>query len=150
MLAHRFSYELLENHIPDGYTLDHLCRNRICVNPSHLDIVTLKENLLRSPLVISNINRIKTHCPKGHPLETNNLLSANLKRGQRYCKTCGNQKSKISGKSYYENNKQKKLNKNKEWIQNNKEKRELWLHEYRIRNRTKHKEYMKTYRKRSV
>lgn len=65
--AHRASYEGLVRPIPAGMTLDHLCRNRRCVNPKHLEVVSLATNVLRgnSPTAI---NSRKTHCAKGHPL----------------------------------------------------------------------------------
>ena len=47
MLAHRFAYELFVGPIPEGYTIDHLCENPSCVNPAHLEAVTMKENLHR-------------------------------------------------------------------------------------------------------
>ena len=48
--AHRLVYTLIRGAPPSGLMLDHLCRNRICVNPDHLEPVTAKENLLRSPI----------------------------------------------------------------------------------------------------
>lgn len=67
MFAHRAVYETLVGSIPRGLTLDHLCRNRACVRPSHLEPVTLKENIHRGSGVAPK-NARKTHCPKGHPL----------------------------------------------------------------------------------
>lgn len=82
VLAHRFAYELVIGKIPQGMTIDHLCRNRSCVNPAHMEIVTRRENILRGEAPAA-IHARKTHCPKGHALpETRNKL------GQRICKTC--------------------------------------------------------------
>lgn len=82
--AHRVSYELSVGPIPNGLTLDHLCRNRRCVNPSHLEPVTLKENVRRGRGPAAG-NFRKTHCPQGHPLLGDNLV---VRRGWRECKTC--------------------------------------------------------------
>lgn len=78
--AHRVAYEALVGPIPEGLVLDHLCRNRGCVNPTHLEPVTLHENLLRG----EPANR--THCPAGHAYTAQNTW---MWHGKRKCRECG-------------------------------------------------------------
>jgi len=83
--AHRVTYEWLVGPIPEGLELDHLCRNRACVNPKHLEAVTHRENILRgeSPMAVRARD---TACPRGHPYdEANTYRYAN---GTRRCRAC--------------------------------------------------------------
>ena len=83
--AHRVAYELVVGPIPDGLELDHLCRNTLCVNPDHLEPVTMRVNILRSQSEPAN-NARKTHCPHGHAYDAENTY-VNPK-GHRSCREC--------------------------------------------------------------
>lgn len=81
--AHRYVYELLVGPIPEGFEVDHLCRRRLCVRPTHLRAVTLAEN-----------RPTKTHCKRGHRFEPANTYRHN---GHKHCRTCNNERRRRGG-----------------------------------------------------
>lgn len=83
MAAHRASLLLAGLEIPAGMEVDHLCRNRSCVNPAHLEVVTGRENLARGP------NRPREACPRGHSMTGANVAAERRSRGVfRTCREC--------------------------------------------------------------
>lgn len=88
-LAHRVAYELVKGPIPEGLDLDHLCRNRKCVNPDHLEPVTRQENLARGVGAGETRKRwqAQTHCKRGHELAGDNIYII-PSTGSRQCLAC--------------------------------------------------------------
>jgi len=83
--GHRWSYEHFIGPVPKGMQLDHLCRVRECVNPHHLEPVTLAENVMRG-VGLSAINARKTQCKRGHVFDGSNTYIAS--NGSRCCRPC--------------------------------------------------------------
>ena len=83
--AHRIAYLLTHGAIPDGLELDHLCRNRLCVNPDHLEPVTHQVNCLRGESPSANHAR-RTSCVNGHPFDERNTHIR--PDGSRKCRAC--------------------------------------------------------------
>lgn len=80
-LAHRIAYEMARGPIPDGLVIDHLCRQRSCVNPDHMELVSSVENVMRGESGPAT-NARKPCCPNGHPYESRDS------RGWRICRIC--------------------------------------------------------------
>jgi len=97
-LAHRVSFELFNKKIPDGMVIDHLCRVPACINPNHLEVVTLRINTQRGMCAETQRKRqlSKTNCPKGHEYSLKNTYID--PRGYRNCIKCRS----ISIKTYKE------------------------------------------------
>ena len=87
VLAHKFAYEEQYGPVPDGLELDHLCRNRLCVRPTHLEAVTHRENVVRGVNPAAT-HAALTHCPSGHAYDEENTHVSG--RGWRYCRPCRN------------------------------------------------------------
>ena len=84
--VHRVAYEMEHGPIPKGLVIDHLCRNRLCCNPAHLEAVSPGTNTLRGTS-FSAANAAKTCCPRGHEYTPDNTYIGPL-TGYRYCRTC--------------------------------------------------------------
>ena len=85
--AHRISYEYFHKENIGSFTIDHLCRNPVCVNPDHLEKVTLRENVLRGISPAAQQAR-RTHCIYGHPFSEENTYHRPDRKISRNCRIC--------------------------------------------------------------
>ena len=107
--SHRASYLLWKGRVSRGFEIDHICNNRACVNPDHLQVVTPYQNK-----VLGKIRRARaTHCPQGHELSEENLVSWRLKAdGFRSCLLCQRKRDRERQSLQRQRNKARKQNYN--------------------------------------
>jgi HNH endonuclease len=93
-LTHRVVYEALVGPVPEGTELDHLCRNRACVNPNHLEAVTRHINIVRGqgPAATKERAARRAHCRHGHPWDDSNTHIS--PQGRRVCRACKREAAK--------------------------------------------------------
>lgn len=90
--AHRVTWMLLRGPIPEGMVVDHMCRERSCVNPNHLRVVTIAVNSIQNSEGVSAVNFERTDCLHGHgPLVENPYVP-----GRRYCATCAAERNRAN------------------------------------------------------
>lgn len=89
--VHITAYVMFAGPVPEGLVLDHLCRNRACFNPNHLEPVTVADNNLRGEGCMAAYAR-KTHCPQGHPYDEKNTQ---MKNGARRCRACISRENRL-------------------------------------------------------
>jgi hypothetical protein len=88
--AHRWAWELVNGQIPDEFVIDHICRNRKCVLPEHLRMVTQQKNIMAG---LHNIDN-RSHCNQGHPFVKENIMIR--KSGKRECAECNRTRARAN------------------------------------------------------
>ena len=88
--AHRWAWELVNGQIPDEFVIDHICRNRKCVLPEHLRMVTQQKNIMAG---LHNIDN-RSNCNQGHPFVKENIMIR--KSGKRECAECNRIRARVN------------------------------------------------------
>lgn len=130
--AHRFSYEYHVGPIPEGLEIDHLCRNKACVNPEHLEPVTTQENVRRMVAHRTPYQHLRDSCPNDHPYDEENTIHTAT---GRQCKTC----KADANRAYYERNRQLTIERARQWRLDNLERSREITREAQRRQRAKKK-----------
>lgn len=107
-IPHREMYTLYKGPIPEGLHIDHLCRNRKCCNPDHLEAVTCQENVNRGLVPLMRVSM--THCKFGHEYNSDNVYAYNTKKGQKHrrCRICNT----LAAREYRKAEREKKQQRN--------------------------------------
>lgn len=100
--AHRVGYYSVHGEIKDGNVVNHVCRNPSCVNPQHLQSITVLENNIKDTTSITYINSQKVTCPKGHSYDKTVTYAG---KTQRVCTVCYNEAKRIAKKKHYQEGK---------------------------------------------
>lgn len=93
--VHRLEWEMHNGPIPNGFVIDHTCRVRSCYEITHLRLVTPAVNATENSTSPAALNKVKTHCKRGHPFTPENTRISTRRTGSRVCKTCHREKGKI-------------------------------------------------------
>lgn len=97
--AHRISFLLSGKKIPDGFVLDHMCRERSCVNPDHLRAISLKQNSTENSFSPPAMNKLKSHCSNGHSFDEKNTLPGTRNGNPtRVCRPCARDRERENRK----------------------------------------------------